>query len=167
MSVLPNSSTHSCFLVLTFPYTGASRLHRTKGLSFNGCPTRPSSATCTVYMEPWVPPCILFGWWFSPWEPWGYWLVHIVPPMGLQTLSAPWVLSLPLPLGTLCSVQWLYFCKNIFIRYFLHLHFKCYPKSPPYPRHPFLYPPTPNSWPWCSPVLRHIKFARPRGFSSQ
>jgi hypothetical protein len=29
------------------------------------------------------------------------------------------------------------------------------------------YPPTPTSWPWHSPVLRHIKFARPRGLSSQ
>jgi hypothetical protein len=35
-------------------------------------------------------------------------LVHIVvPPMGLQALSALWVLSLAPPLGTLCSVQWL------------------------------------------------------------
>jgi hypothetical protein len=34
--------------------------------------------------------------------------VHIVvPPMWLQTPSTPWVLSLALPLGTLCSVQWL------------------------------------------------------------
>jgi hypothetical protein len=29
------------------------------------------------------------------------------------------------------------------------------------------YPPTPASWPWRSPVLRHIKFAIPRGLSSQ
>jgi hypothetical protein len=29
------------------------------------------------------------------------------------------------------------------------------------------YPPTPTSWPWCSPVLGHIKFVRPRGLSSQ
>jgi hypothetical protein len=37
-----------------------------------------------MQMEPWVPPCVLFGWWFSPWEFLGYWLVHIVvPPMGL------------------------------------------------------------------------------------
>ena len=37
-----------------------------------------------------------------------YWWVHIVvPPMVLQVLSAPWVLSLAPPLGTLCSVQWL------------------------------------------------------------
>jgi hypothetical protein len=39
-----------------------------------------------------------------------YWLVHIVvhivvPPMGLQTLSAPWVLSLASSLETLCSVH--------------------------------------------------------------
>jgi hypothetical protein len=34
-----------------------------------------------MWIEPWVPPCVLFGWWFSPW---GFWLVHIVvPPMGL------------------------------------------------------------------------------------
>jgi hypothetical protein len=38
---------------------------------------------------------VLFGWWFSPWELWEYWLVLIVvPPIGLQTPSAPWVLSL-------------------------------------------------------------------------
>jgi hypothetical protein len=37
----------------------------------------------------------------------GYWLTHIVPPMGLQTPSAPWVLYLAPPMGTLCSVQWL------------------------------------------------------------
>jgi hypothetical protein len=56
-------------------------------------------------LEPWVPPCVLFGWWFSPWE---HWLVHIVVPlMGLQTHSAPSVLSLTPPLGTPCSVQWL------------------------------------------------------------
>jgi hypothetical protein len=61
-----------------------------------------------MQLEPWVPLCVFFGWWFSPWKLWGYWLVYIVvPPMGLQTPSAPWVLSLAPPLGTLCSVQWL------------------------------------------------------------
>ena len=36
----------------------------------------------------------------------GYWLVHtVVPPMGLQTLSAPCILSILPPLGTLYSVQ--------------------------------------------------------------
>jgi hypothetical protein len=61
-----------------------------------------------MQLESWVPPCILFGWWFSPWELWGYWLIHItVSPMGLQNLSVPWVLSLAPSLGTLCSVQWI------------------------------------------------------------
>ena len=63
-----------------------------------------------MQLEPWVPPCVLFGWWFSPWEFWEYWLIHfhiVVPPMGLQTPSAPWVLSLAPSSGTLCSVQWM------------------------------------------------------------
>jgi hypothetical protein len=61
------------------------------------------------------------------------------------------------------------FIPHIFIRYFLHLRFKCYPKSPLYPPPPALlpYPLTPTSWPWHSPVLGHRKFARPRGLSSQ
>jgi hypothetical protein len=59
-----------------------------------------------MQLEPWVSPCILFGGWFSPWELWGYWLGHIVIPLiGLQTPSAPYILSLVPPLGTLCSVQ--------------------------------------------------------------
>jgi hypothetical protein len=59
-------------------------------------------------LEPWVLPCVHFGWWFSPWELWEYWWVHIVVSlMELQTHYAPWVLSLPPLLGTLCSVQWL------------------------------------------------------------
>jgi hypothetical protein len=56
-------------------------------------------------LEPWVPLCVLFCWWFSPWELWVYWLFDIVvPPMGMQTPSALWVLSLAPSLGTLCSV---------------------------------------------------------------
>jgi hypothetical protein len=48
------------------------------------------------------------GWWFNPWELWGYWLVHtVVPSMGLQAPLAPLVLSLAPSLGNLCSVQWL------------------------------------------------------------
>ena len=61
-----------------------------------------------MQLEPPVPPCVFLDWWFSPKELWGYWLVHInVPPMGLQTPSTIWVLSLAPPLGTLCSVQWM------------------------------------------------------------
>jgi hypothetical protein len=61
-----------------------------------------------MQLEPRVPSCVFFGWWFRPWELWGYWLVHIVVPlMRLQTPSAPWVLSLAPSLRTLCSVQWM------------------------------------------------------------
>jgi hypothetical protein len=42
-----------------------------------------------IYLEPWVPPCIFFGWYFRVWELWEYWLVDIVLPMKLQTSSAP------------------------------------------------------------------------------
>jgi hypothetical protein len=60
--------------------------------------------------------CVLLGWLLSPWEFWGVWLVDIfVLPMGLQTPSAPSVLSLTPPLGaplrTLSSVQWLGFLE--------------------------------------------------------
>ena len=38
---------------------------------------------------------------------------------------------------------------HFLIRYFLHLHFKCYPQSPLYPLTTLLpSPPTPASWPW-------------------
>ena len=53
--------------------------------------------------------------------------------------------------------------KHCEIRYFLHLHFKCYPESPLYSP-PAILPntPTPASWPLHSPVLGHIIFARPK-----
>jgi hypothetical protein len=58
---------------------------------------------------------------------------------------------------------------SFFIRYFLHLHFQCYPKSsphpPPTPSPPLPHPPTPTSRPWRSSDLRHIKSARPMGLS--
>jgi hypothetical protein len=58
-----------------------------------------------MQLGPWVPPCVLFSWWFSPCEFWGVWLFHIfVLPMGLQTPSAPLALSLTPPLGTPCHV---------------------------------------------------------------
>ena len=57
-----------------------------------------------MQLEPWLPPCVLFGWWFSPWELLGVWLVDIVVlPVGLQTPSASSVLSLTHPLRSLCS----------------------------------------------------------------
>jgi hypothetical protein len=58
----------------------------------------------------------MVDWWFSPRELWGYWLVHIVvPPRGMQTPSAPWVLSLAPSLGALCSTQWMIVSINFCI----------------------------------------------------
>jgi hypothetical protein len=54
-----------------------------------------------------------------------------------------------------------------FIRYFLHLHFKCYPQSSLYPPRSLLpNQPTPDSWPWHSPVLGHMIFCKTKGLSS-
>jgi hypothetical protein len=48
-----------------------------------------------MQLEPWFPPCIFFGWWFSPRELWGYLLVHIVVlPMGQAFPSVTIVLSI-------------------------------------------------------------------------
>jgi hypothetical protein len=38
-----------------------------------------------IQLEPWVPPCVFFAWWFSPRELWGV-LFIVVSPMGLQQL---------------------------------------------------------------------------------
>jgi len=54
-----------------------------------------------MQLKPWVCPC---GWWFSPWE---LWLVGILVFMRLQNPSAPSILSLTPPMGTLFSIQWL------------------------------------------------------------
>jgi hypothetical protein len=70
------------------------------------------------------------------------------------------------PCHPLLSTDFFNLC--IFIRYFLYIHFKCYPESSIYPPTTLVpYPPTSASWPWHSPVLGHIKFEIPRGLSSQ
>ena len=70
--------------------------------AFTGSRTSPSTDNrqghplLNMQLEPSVLPCVLFDWWFSPWE---LWLVDIVVlPMGLQTSSVPSVLSLTPPL---------------------------------------------------------------------
>jgi hypothetical protein len=53
---------------------------------------------------------------FGPRELWRYCLVHIVvPPVGLQTPSTHWVLSIAPLLGTLYSVQWMDVCIHFCI----------------------------------------------------
>jgi hypothetical protein len=63
----------------SFPYTGESSLHRTKGLPSHWCQIRSSCATYAAgAMGPAM--CSL---WFTPWEVWRVWLVDIVVvPMG-------------------------------------------------------------------------------------
>jgi hypothetical protein len=87
---------------------------------------------------------------------------HSTPPLSCWRLASPFTLypPHPAPAATL-SIPPRLVC-TFFIRYFLHLQFKCYPKSPLYPPPTLLSnPPTPASWPWHSPVLGHLIFTRP------
>jgi hypothetical protein len=94
--------THSRFLALAFPCTGAYDLHKTKGLSSHWWPARPSSATYAT-RDSSV----------------GYWLVHIVdPPIGIPTPLAPWLLSLAPSLGDCVpSNRWLWASTSVFARH--------------------------------------------------
>jgi hypothetical protein len=69
--------------------------------------------------------CVLFGWWYSPWELQEVWPVDIVaPPMGLQTPSAPSVPSPTPPSRTLNSMYQLVIppaMEGVF--HFLHILF--------------------------------------------
>jgi hypothetical protein len=41
-----------------------------------------------MQLEPWVPPCVHFGWWFSPWELWGSgWLILLFFLWGCKPLQ--------------------------------------------------------------------------------
>jgi hypothetical protein len=75
--VLLNPLTNSCLTAPASPYSGALSFHRTKGLPSHWGQIRSSSAT--VQLEAWIPPRVLFGWWFSPWELWEDWLVNVLP----------------------------------------------------------------------------------------
>ena len=60
-------------------------------------------------------------WYICSWrhELWRYCLVHIVvPPIGLQTPSAPWILSLATLLGSyVLSNKWLWASTSVFARH--------------------------------------------------
>jgi hypothetical protein len=83
--------THSSFLTRAFPCSEPYDLHNTKGPSSHWWPTMTSSDTYATRDT------VGGG---------GYWLVHIVvPPIGLQTPLAAWVLSLVPSVGDLGSIQ--------------------------------------------------------------
>ena len=69
MRVFLHPLTHSCLTALASPYTGASSLHRTKGLSFHDI--LQGHPLLHMQLKQWVAPCVLFVWWFSSGELWG------------------------------------------------------------------------------------------------
>jgi hypothetical protein len=80
--------THSHFLALAFPCTGAYTVCVSNG------PLFPVMADSDMYH-------LLIHMQLESRAP-GYWLVHnVVPPIGLQIPLAPWVLSLAPPSGAL------------------------------------------------------------------
>jgi hypothetical protein len=82
-----------------------------------------------MQLEPCVPPCVRFGWWFNPWELRGVWLVDIVVlPMGLQTSSAPTVLSLTSPLVAQLD-GWLQASTSVLVRLWQSLRRQPYQTS--------------------------------------
>jgi hypothetical protein len=102
--------------------TSAPLLEHPRSLGINppqdqGCPLplMPSSATyVSMCLEPWIPPCALLGWWYSPWE---HWVVRPadVLPMRLQSPSAPPVLPPAHSPESLSSVRWLAPTIHIYI----------------------------------------------------
>ena len=63
-----------------------------------------------------------------------------------------------------CQYSVYLFLKKFLLGIFLIYISNAIPKVP-HTLLPLPYPPTPTSWPWRSPVLRHIKFVRPMGLS--
>jgi hypothetical protein len=96
---------HSHFLALVFPCTEAYKVCKTKGLSSDWWPTRPLPDTYAA----------------TDTSSGGYWLVHIVvPPIGLQTPLAPWVLNFLLLLHWGPCVpfnSWVWASTSVFARH--------------------------------------------------
>ena len=86
----------------------------------------------------------------------------------LFSASSPYMVKIQ---AIVCSRLGKVCYSNIFKKFFLLGIFLIYisnaiPKVP-HTLPPLPYPPTPTSWPWRSPVLRHIKFAWTMGLSFQ
>ena len=71
-----------------------------------------------LYLEPWLPPCIFFGWWFSQWELWAVQLVDIVLPMEWLSPLFPSFIPIAFPLWSLSYVWWwLWVSESVLVRY--------------------------------------------------
>jgi len=102
---LPNQPPSSRCPTLIFPYSGCGgdpALAGTKASPLVGA--QHGHPLLHMQLEPWVCPCVVFGWWFSPWK---LWLAGIAVLMGSQVPSAPSILSLTPPMRTPFSVHWL------------------------------------------------------------
>ena len=78
----------SQFPVLAFPYTGKERPFA--GPRASPINVQQSYPLLHMWLEPWVPPYVVFGCWFSPWKLWGVcWVDIAVLLLILQTPSAP------------------------------------------------------------------------------
>ena len=64
---------------------------------------------------------------------------------------------------TMTKASLLFFLLHIFLNYISN----AIPKVPHIPPPPLPCPPTLPFWPWCSPLLGHIKLASPMGLSFQ
>jgi hypothetical protein len=99
MRVFPHQSTYFCLPAFSIPlYWGHQALTGPRASS--PIDAQEGHPLLHMQLEPWGLPCVLLGWWLRPWELWWVWLVDIVLPTGLQTLSASLLLSLTPPLGT-------------------------------------------------------------------
>jgi hypothetical protein len=120
MKVLPYLPTHPYLTTLAVPYTGASNLYKTKGLSSHRCQTR---LFILCYICDWSHGLLhvytlIGGLVPGSWEE-RVWLIDVVVlPMGLQIPSALPVLSLTPRLGSLCSIQWVgcEYSASVFVR---------------------------------------------------
>ena len=82
--------TQSCLPALAFPYIGHWAFPGTRA----SLPTnvRQSHPLLHIQLEPWDPPCVLFGWWFSSWSfggsGWLIWLFFLWGCKPLQLLQS-------------------------------------------------------------------------------
>jgi hypothetical protein len=85
MSVFPHPSTPA-FLPSNYPPLGYWVFTGPKASPpIDAWPGHP---LLHMWLEPWVPPCLLFGWWFSPWELWGpVWLILLFFLWGCKPLQ--------------------------------------------------------------------------------
>jgi hypothetical protein len=70
MSVFPHKPNHSYLPALEFSCTEVTGPRASVPID-----VLQGHLLLHVRLEPWIPPCVLLGWWFSLWELWGLWLV--------------------------------------------------------------------------------------------